>query len=227
MLLSAGLGSRMTPLSDTCPKPLLHVGGRPQIDYMVDSFERAGIEKFVVNAWYLSEQVQKHFIDKENTVVLVEDERLETGGGVKNALSKCCNILNDVFFVANTDSIIIDAHVSMARMLDMFDDTMDALLLVIPKSKATGYVGGGDFSIHSDSILARNTSGDYVFSGVQIVRRSLFEDTPNGSFSLNVVYNKALEKGRLKGFVHQGDWYHISTPSDVEKMNTLFEHGKV
>ena len=221
MLLAAGIGSRMAPLTDTCPKPLLKVGKQSQIDYIVNSFSTAGVEKFIVNAWYLSEQVQEHFKGRENVTVIVESERLETGGGVRNALP----YLSDVFFVANTDSVIMNADVSILHMQESFDETMDGLLLLVPKANATGYIGGGDFSIMKDGTLVRDSNGGYVFSGVQILRKHVFSNTQEGSFSLNVIYNKLLEQGRLKGTIHKGAWYHISTPNDVEKTNALFMSG--
>ena len=223
MLLSAGLGSRMAPLTNTCPKPLLKVGGRPQIDYIVEGFKSAEVNNFIINAWYLSDQIQAHFRQKINSTVIVETERLETGGGIKNALP----YLDNIFFASNTDSIICNVDLSIKKMQDMFDNTMDGLLLLVPKINATGYIGTGDFSLNTDGTIVRNSNGEYVFSGVQILRKSAFNETPNGAFSLNILYNTLLKKGKLKGCIHYGGWYHISTPSDVEKANTLCKQGLI
>ena len=218
MLLSAGFGTRMKPLSDTTPKPLIEIGGQAQIKYIYDTVVGAGIENIVVNAHYHSQQVVEYFSDFKNTTVVVEDEILETGGGVLNAIDK----LGDVFVASNTDSIVVDNNKNFINhMIDNFTDDIDGLLLVVDKSQATNYTGSGDLDIDDGGNIVRNENGQYVFCGVQILRKSAFDDLPQGKFSLNVIYDKLIVAGRLKGLVHTGDWYHISTPDDVERVNKI------
>ena len=219
MLLSAGFGTRMKPLSDTTPKPLIEIGGQAQIKYIYDTIVGAGIENIVVNTHHHSEQVISYFAGFKNTTVVVEDEILETGGGVLNAIDK----LGDVFVVSNTDSIVIDNDKNFINyMIDNFTDDIDGLLLMVDKTQATNYTGSGDVDIDELGNITRNENGQYVFCGVQILRKSAFDGLEKGKFSLNVIYDKLIVAGKLKAIVHTGDWYHISTPDDVERVNKIY-----
>ena len=215
ILLGAGFGTRMKPLSNITPKPLIEVCGKPQIRYIFDTIVDAGIENIFVNTHYLSDKMADYFKDHDATLIF-ENEALETGGGVKNAL----NHLGDIFVVANTDSIVIsDKQNFINKMIQEFDDSMDGLLLLIDKEKASNYTGTGDLNIEENGNVIRNSNGKYVFCGVQILRKSCFYDTPDGAFSLNLIYDKLQKKGRLKTLIHTGNWYHISTPQDVDIVN--------
>ncbi len=228
MLLSAGFGKRMLPLTKKTPKPLIRVNQIAQIDYIVDGFLKAGINDFIVNTHYLGVKIKNHFknhhllLNSGQVKIISEDEILETGGGVLNAI----DFLDHVFFVSNTDSIISDVDKSICRMIGIFDSTMDGLLLLVPKTRAIGYLGGGDFSINKSGILSRDKSGDYVFCGLQILRKSVFSQEQKRSFSLNIIYDKLLKKGRLKAYVHTGQWHHISIPSDVKRANLELSKAK-
>ena len=220
MLLAAGFGTRMKPLSDTTPKPLIEIGGQPQIKYIYDTVTNAGIENIVVNAHHHKEQVVSYFADFKNTTVVVEDEILETGGGVLNELDN----LGEAFVVSNTDSIVIDNNKNFINhMIENFTDDIDGLLLMVDKTGATNYTGSGDVDIDELGNITRNQNGQYVFCGVQILRKSAFEGVSSGNFSLNVIYDKLIGAGKLKAIVHTGDWYHISTPEDVEKVNKIYQ----
>ena len=215
ILLGAGFGTRMMPLSKTVPKPLIEVCGQPQIKYIFDTVADSKIKNIFVNAHYLSDKMVDYFKDLDVTLI-VEDKVLETGGGVKNILDH----LGDVFVVANTDSIVIpDKNNFIDEMIQDFDDSVDGLLLVIEKEKANNYTGTGDLDIGENGNVIFNPNGKYVFCGVQILRKSCFDDTPDGAFSLRLIYDKLEQKNRLKALVHTGKWYHISTPEDVDAVN--------
>ena len=215
ILLGAGFGTRMRPLSKTIPKPLIEVCGQPQIRYIFDTIVDSDIDNIFVNTHYLSDKMIDYFKDLDATLI-VEDKLLETGGGVKNIL----NYLDDIFVVANTDSIVVpNKYNFINEMIKEFDDSMDGLLLVIDKDKASNYTGTGDLDIGENGNVILDSNGKYVFCGVQILRKSCFDDTPDVAFSLNLIYNKLQKKGRLKTLIHTGKWYHISTPQDVDAVN--------
>ena len=220
MLLAAGRGERMRPITDTTPKPLIEVGGIAMLDRMLDSLGRAGIENAVVNAWHLADQIDSHLANRDTPAVSVvhETELLETGGGVANALP----LLGDTaFYVANSDIVILDSVEPAARRLAAAwrDDKMDALLLMHRTVQAFGYDGTGDYTVAPDSRLTRRTEhqiAPYLFAGLQILHPRLFENCPSGAFSLNVLYDRAQQAGRLYGVVHDGEWLHVGTPQALE-----------
>lgn len=227
MVLSAGLGRRMRPLTATRPKPLVQVRGRPLIDYALASLERAGVKRAVINTHYLADQVEAHVNRLDTPLdVYLSDERaelLETGGGTKKAL----NILDaDPFIVTNSDNIILDGPCDTISLLAQRwnPDEMDALLLLVPLMRAYGYNGRGDFRMERDGRISRRTGhriAPFVYSGTQIVKRSVFEDTPDGKFSFNIIFDRLLASGRLYGLAHQGDWYHVGTPDAVRSTERL------
>ena len=220
MILAAGLGTRLRPITDVTPKPLVKVAGRALIDYCFDLLREAGISRAVVNKHHLAEQISSYVAAVADLEIRVSDETqalLETGGGVKKALP----LLGEApFFVLNSDVIVLDSGASSLRQMhDMWDgEKMGALLLLHPVETAVGYAGGGDFHLGPDGRLARRTQGEaapYLFTGVQLLNPALFEGTPEGAFSLNLLYDKALASGRLYGLVHQGHWLHVGTPDAV------------
>lgn len=231
MVLAAGLGKRMRPLTATRPKPLVQVGRRPLIDYALGSLERAGVGRAVVNVHYLADQMEAHLARRRGDLDLnVSDERdglLETGGGVKRALPL---IDADPFLVMNSDNIVVDGSMDTLRLLARRWDpqVMDALLLLVPLARAHGYDGGGDFRMDAWGRLARRGSlrlAPYVFSGVQMLKRSLFDDAPDGPFSMNLIFDRVLAAGRLYGMSHQGAWFHVGTPAAIGAAEAILAGG--
>jgi MurNAc alpha-1-phosphate uridylyltransferase len=222
MVLAAGFGLRMRPLTLTTPKPLIPVAGRSMLDRALDHFAAAGVGTAVVNAHYLAERITLHVAlrmgagaDKLGILLSHEKTILDTGGGVMQALP---DLQPDPFYVANGDILWRDgATPALQRLADAWDDgAMDALLLVHDKDKAIGYDGSGDFDLAGQTL--RRRTGDaapFVFTGVQILHPRLFAGAPAGAFSLNKLYDKAAANGRLHGLVHDGDWYHIGTPDGL------------
>lgn len=216
MVLAAGLGKRMRPITDHMPKPLVPVAGKPMLDHVLDKLALAGFDQAVVNSHYLGQMIVDHVATRTLPRVLCspEEDLLETGGGVKKALP----MLDDqAVLVANADVFWTEgAEPLFDRLIEAFDpDHMDALLAIYPVEGAFGYDGAGDFFWQVDGRLKRRgdaVSAPYFFTGVQILSPRLFENTPDGAFSSNLVYDKALASGRCFGLVHDGDYFHIGTP---------------
>lgn len=214
MVLAAGRGERLRPLTDRVPKPLVRVGGRTMLDRALDALEAFGVERVVVNASHLARLVEAHLAARRTppTVVSREPERLETGGGVHNA-----RVLlgGEPFLVMNADVVMPEAGQALDALAHAWDgETMDALLLVVPRDRATGYVGAGDFRFEGSApgLLGREEGTPeqpYVFTGVQILSPRLLEAAPGGAFPLRVLYERAREAGRLHGVVHEGAWLHV------------------
>ena len=220
MVLAAGLGLRMRPLTQTTPKPLLEVGGRPMLDHALDRLQEAGVTQVVVNTHWLPEKIEDHLRDRSapETRISREDELLETGGGIAKALPM---LGEDAFYGANADIVWRDgatpALLRLARTWD--DERMDALLMLTATVRATGYDGGGDFLMDPMGKLTRRPErhiAPYVFTGVQILHPRLFQDVPSGPFSMNLLYDRAFDADRLYGMAHDGDWYHVGTPDAID-----------
>ena len=223
MLLAAGLGLRMRPLTLTRPKPLIEVAGRTMLDRALDHLDRVGCAHKVVNIHWLGDVVRRHLADRGDITLSEEAELLETGGGVVKALPL---LGKDPFYVCNADMIWVDRErSSLARLAEAFDAArMDILLLLQPTGKAFGYEGKGDFHLHPDGRLARrrkDESSPYMYAGVQILHPRIFTDCPPGAFSLNLLYDRAIAAERLFGIVHDGDWYHIGTPDALLEAEPL------
>lgn len=217
MLLAAGLGTRMGPLSAECPKPLIKVLGKPLIDYGLDHCVEYGIRQIIVNTHYLPNQICNHVSKFKCVTTIYEKERLETGGGVKNALS-CFG--QSPFFVINSDALWVDGpYPALKRLALAWDENrMDALLLLYPVFRLTSYMGHGDYHVDGNGIAQRRAElevSPYIFAGVQVLHPRLFQNTPEGAFSLNTLYDKAESEGRLYAQVHDGDWYHVGTPEEL------------
>ncbi|MGI9383901.1 MAG: nucleotidyltransferase family protein [Methyloligellaceae bacterium] len=228
MVLSAGYGKRMQPLTDKVPKPLVRLGGRPLLDHVLDRLGAAGVTTAVVNVHYLADQIENHLAGRNGPDIVVSDERdqlLDTGGGVCRAL----DLLGAApFFIHNSDSVWIEGATSslesLARAWDA--DTMDSLLMLAPVVNAVGYAGAGDFTMGPDGRLRRRTQGDivpFVFAGVSIAHPRLFAECPEGPFSLNLLWDRALASGRLFGMRHEGIWMHIGTPEALEEAERCLE----
>ena len=223
MVLAAGLGERMRPITDTLPKPLIELRGRTLLDSILDRVAAAGVPEAVINLHYLGEMIEARLVPRERPRVSFshEETRLETGGGVRKALSL---LGADAFFVINGDVCWLDGHTpALERLAAAWDDEeMDALLLLHPTAFAVGYAGVGDFVLAPDGRMRRRRElevSPFVFTGIQILHPRLFEDAPEEPFSLNLIYDKAGAAERLWGLRHDGEWFHIGTPEglrDVE-----------
>ncbi|NQV46958.1 MAG: nucleotidyltransferase family protein [Rhodospirillaceae bacterium] len=224
MVLAAGFGVRMKPLTDTRPKPLIQVLGRTLIDRTIDRLAEAGVERVVVNTHHLSEQIHDHLSKRDdlNIAFSPEDMILETGGGVAHALSM---LGDDAFFVCNADSLWLNGSQDALKRLNRHwlcdgsgDDSMDGLLMVHSTVDAYGYGGLGDFGVDPLGLVSRRPENEvsaYLFTGVQILHPRLFKGAPEGAFSLNVLYDRAIEGDRLYAMVHDGEWFHVGTPEEL------------
>jgi N-acetyl-alpha-D-muramate 1-phosphate uridylyltransferase len=227
MLMAAGLGKRMRPLTATRPKPLVQVAGQALMDHALDRLEEGGIKRTIVNVHYLADQVEAHLkLRKTDMEFLISDEReklLETGGG----LMKAAHMLGDQPFVcANSDNLWVDGpHESITMLSALWDDArMDALLLMVPHARANCHGGPGDFHMDGAGRLSRRKSGHiapFVFTGVQIMSPRLLRDPPGDAFSTNVFWNRAMEQGRLFGASHQGLWFDVGTPQAIPVVETM------
>jgi MurNAc alpha-1-phosphate uridylyltransferase len=220
MVLAAGLGTRMRPLTDMKPKPLVEVAGKALLDHTLDRLAAAGVERAVVNVHYLADQIERHVAGRTRPRVIISDERgvlLGTGGGVVKALP---TLGNDPFFHLNSDSIWIEGTTpNLDRMAQAFDrSAMDALLLLAPTAESVGYSGRGDFTMGADGRLTRRDERDlapFVFAGVAILSPSMFTGAPSGEFSLTTLFDRAAEAGRLHGLRLEGLWMHVGTPPAI------------
>lgn len=231
MVLAAGLGKRMRPLTATRPKPLVEVAGKPLLDHVLDRLRAVGIARAVVNTHYLADAVVAHLKDQaQDLEILVSDETgelLETGGGVTKALPL---IEDETFLIVNSDNLWVDGPVDAIRLLEQRWDEkeMDALLLVVPLANAHCHGGVGDFRMDPVGRLSRRAPGKpapFVYTGVQIVSRRLFRDAPAGAFSMNLLWNRAIAEGRVFGLVHEGLWFDVGTPPAIAKTEAILAGG--
>jgi len=222
MVLAAGLGTRLKPITKSVPKPLVQVAGRTLIDRVLDRLVAADVRTAIVNVHYKAEMLKAHLDRRATPDIRYSDETdrlLDTGGGVARALPLLANgplLEQRPFLVVNSDVMWRDAFVESLAVLGRrwHDDTMDALLLLQPTITADGYRGAGDFTMEPDGALLRRNElrvAPFVFAGVQILHPRLFADVPDGPFSLNLLYDRAQEAGRLYGVRHEGDWLHVGT----------------
>ncbi len=220
MVLAAGLGKRMRPLTAMTPKPLVRIAGKSLVDHALDRLGPAGITEAVVNVHYLADLVERHVSKRREPAIVISDERarlLETGGGIKKALP----LLGDEpFMVLNSDTLWIEGpRTNLDRLIEAWDpDRMDILLLVAATATSVGYDARGDFSMDTQGRLTRRGErqvAPFVYAGVAIVKPELFADTPDGSFSLNLLFDRAIAKGRLHGVRLDGVWLHVGTPEAI------------
>lgn len=228
MILAAGLGVRMRPLTLATPKPLIQVAGETLLDRHLDRVADWGIDEAVVNIHHLGEQIAEHVKKRTRPRVTISDERdalLDTGGGVARALPL---LGEDPFFVLNSDVIWGDGpHPTFSRLWAACEpESADIVLLLQPTAKAHGYDGPGDFSLDADSRPARRGEAriaPYVFAGVSLIHPRVFAAAPEGAFSLNRLFDAALAAGRLRGVAHDGAWYHVGTPEAIAATERLLD----
>ncbi|MEE2698462.1 MAG: nucleotidyltransferase family protein [Pseudomonadota bacterium] len=220
MVLAAGLGSRMQPLTKTIPKPMITLGEKPLIDHVLDRLESAGIIEVVVNTHYLAKKLETHLEKRKTPKIQIsrEEKLLDTGGGVNNVLK---HLKDGPFYVINSDAFWLDGPFdTIVRMAETWeDDKMDGLLLLHSTVEAYGYDGIGDFLTNSNGCLNRPLEGHvspWLFTGIQLLHPRLFKNAPNGAFSLNYLYDKSIETERLYGTIHDGEWFHVGSPKGIE-----------
>jgi MurNAc alpha-1-phosphate uridylyltransferase len=221
MVMAAGLGTRMRPLTATVPKPLIEVNGKPLIDHVFDRLRAAGVTKAVVNVHYLPDALEAHLKanagDLDMRISDERDELLETGGGMVRAAPM---IDSDPFFAINSDNYWVDGPSDTLRLLASHwnESAMDVLLLLVPHARACNHRGLGDFHMDRFGRLrrrCRSKVAPYVFTGIQLVSKRLLRDAPDGPFSTNVFWDRAIAEGRCYGVVHQGLWFDVGTPASI------------
>jgi MurNAc alpha-1-phosphate uridylyltransferase len=219
VVLAAGLGTRLRPVTQEVPKPLVKVAGEALIDRILDRLAAAGIKRVVVNTHHLAEKVEAHLAGRGAPAIEIsrEEELLETGGGVAKAMAR---LEPGPFYVINGDVLWLDGTLATLERLAAAwrDAVMDALLLLHPVAKMPAYKGMGDFFLDQLGKAVRRRErqvAPFVFTGIQLLHPRLFEDAPRGPFSLNRLYDRAEAAGRLFGLVHGGEWFHVSTPESL------------
>jgi MurNAc alpha-1-phosphate uridylyltransferase len=227
MVLAAGLATRMRPLTDTTAKPLLTLGGRTLLDHALDHLADAGVETVAVNAHWQADTVAAHLEHRPQpprTVLLREEHLLETGGGVRAALAV---LGSEPFFVVNGDAFWLNGPIlALRRLAAVFDDAVDAVLLVHRTSHVHAEVGYGDFALDKWGTPRRRRQREvvpYIYAGVQLIHPRLLAGMPDGAFSMNRAWDIALEAGRLRAVVHDGIWFHLSTPPDLAEAEQILE----
>jgi MurNAc alpha-1-phosphate uridylyltransferase len=231
MVMAAGLGTRMRPLTKTTPKPLIEVAGKPLLDHVLERLAAAGVKRVIANVHYLPDQIEAFLSNHSHGLdVAISDERdllLETGGGMVKAapLIDC-----DPFLAVNSDNLWIDGPVDTVKLLaSHWDDArMDALLLLVPQARALNHKGPGDFHMSRTGKLRRRDKrrvAPFVFTGVQMLSKRLLKDAPEGPFSTNLLWDRAIAAGRCFGAVHQGQWFDVGTPQSIARTEELIANG--
>ena len=229
MVLSAGFGTRMRPITDSLPKPLVEVRGRSLLDRILDRLDASGVSQVVVNTHHLGEQIEAHLKSRSSPQIVLskEEEILETGGGVQRALPL---FGDDPFFVLNGDVLWLDGLApALERLAAAWDDeSMDALLLLEPTVYAFGLDrNNGDYVMDPLGRLRRRGEREvapFIYAGIQIIHPRLFKNAPTGSFSLNVLFDQAEEAERLWGLRHDGRWFHVGTPESLDEVEEALHH---
>lgn len=222
-ILAAGLGTRLKPYTDTMPKPMVPVNGQPIIGHILDSLVRAGVKTATVNLHHKAEILRDYLKTRTDIVIKesYEETLLETGGGTKKALPM---IGGKPFYMINGDAFCLDgpsgpALLSLAKNFD--EETMDILLLLEPVERMILTQGVGDYDVSADKrpIRRKDRQGKYMFAGIRICHPRIFENLPEGAYPFLPLMDKAELEGRLFAHIHDGDWHHISTPEDLNRVN--------
>ena len=230
MVLAAGLGTRMTPANGTLPKPLVQLRGEALIDRVLDRLAEAGIKRAVVNVHHKADLIEAHVKSRKAPRIVISDERsgkLDTGGGVKRALPR---LGPGAFLIHNSDSVWIEGVGSnLTRLMSTWDETrMDCLLMLAVASGSHGYQGRGDFALQPDGRVRRRKLEQeivpFAFTGVSVAHPRLFEDSPEGAFSLNVVWSRAIAAGRAYGMRMDGSWMHVGSPDALAQAEQCLEN---
>lgn len=232
MVLGGGYGKRMMPLTKDIPKPMVVLKGRPLIDHVLDRIAAAGVPRAVVNVHYCADKLQAHVEKRTHPKIEISDERqqlLDTGGGVAKALPL---LGPDPFLIHNSDSVWIEGVGSnLERMFSVWDpDTMDSLMLLASAATSLGYDGSGDFAMDKDGRLSRRGERQmvpFVFTGVSIAHPRIFEGAPDGAFSMNRLWDRAIDNGRLFGIRLDGLWMHVGTPEALVEAERWIESEDV
>ena len=230
MIMAAGLGKRMRPLTATKPKPLIEVSGKALLDHVLEKLRIAGVKRIVVNVHYLADALEAHLESRDHGLeVVISDERdllMETGGGLVKAapLIDC-----DPFLALNSDNLWIDGPADTIKLLaSQWDDSrMDALLLLVPQARALGHKGMGDFHMDREGRIRRRDKSHvapFVFTGIQVASKRLLRDAPEGPFSTNLLWDRAIAEGRAYGAVHQGLWFDVGTPQSIPYTEAALEN---
>lgn len=232
MVLAAGLGVRMRPLTDDLPKPLIRVGGRTMLDLALDKLSAFGLRRAVVNAHYLAHKIESHLKSRRDLQIVLsrEETLLNTGGGVKKVLPF---FGGKPFFVLGGDLPYLESHggpSALTAMAEAWDPAkMDVLLLVMPRDKAHGFGAKGDFFLAEDGRLLRRNCViplSHVYISVMLVAPQMYVDLSETAFSNNDIFDRAEAAGRLYGLAHRGSCFHIGTPPDLEQASLLLETGR-
>ena len=225
MVLAAGEGRRLRPLTEITPKPLIPVGGKSMLDHALDQLAATGVTRCVVNTYHLADQIHNHLKERTSPEIIIshEAELLDTGGGIVKALSY---FNGEPFFVLNADIWWVDGdHPSLSELTKMWDsEKMDGLLLLVPKEKAIGYEGPGDYFLNSDDTIqhrGEQNTAPYIFSGIRILHPRMLRDQKIHRFSIVPSFHKAEEEGRLFGMVFEGDWGDIGTLESLKKIQKV------
>ena len=231
-ILGAGFGSRMRPLTDTIPKPMVPLAGKPLIDHVIDRLTSVGVEKIVVNVHYLADVLENHLRKKNDVEIIISDERdelLDTGGGVLKALH---HFGDEPFFIHNSDSVWVEnGHNNLAEMVKLFDpQKMDNLLCLANRHTSLGYDGNGDFLLSNEGLISRKpkeVASDHVFIGASLATKNLFDQSPKGAFSLNKLWDAAIAKNRVYGIKHQGIWMHVGTTEALSQAEDCIRQSEL
>jgi N-acetyl-alpha-D-muramate 1-phosphate uridylyltransferase len=232
LVFAAGLGTRMRPITLSLPKPLVRIGGKPMIDHMLDRLEDAGVKEAIVNVHWLADQIEDHLQGRTAPRVTISDERdllLDQGGGIVKVLDR---FGGKPFFICNTDALWIDEpEPQIARLARAWDGAkMDVLLLLADRAKSLGVEGRGDFLRDADGQLTRPAPGEeapFVYTGVGIIKSSLFEGCPLEPFRLAPFFFAAAERGRLFGLPLRGRWLHVGAPEVIDEAEKIYRAAVV
>lgn len=227
MVFAAGLGTRMRPVTDTLPKPLVKIGGRSMLDHMLDRLADAGVGTAIVNVHHLADQIEASLVDRTRPAIVLSDERaklLDQGGGIRKVLPF---IAGRDFFICNTDAVWTEGPQSaLAAMQSAWNpETMDILLLVASTANAVGVDWPGDFHMDVDGRLTKRGESEvaaFVYAGVGIIKASLFADAKDEVFRLAPYFFAAAAAGRLFGVRLDGTWLHVGTPQAIDEAERAY-----